>query len=193
MSENTRTITKVSNEPIPIKTSAIIRTVFNRTRDCDIVFTEPSMTQQQFAEDCDLNNIVDKNFNLKDPSFVTKLQLSSGQSKREPIYGDFSGVSDYQSALNLVKTANEQFYSLPSKVRDRFSNDPQKLLEFCEDPANYDEGVKLGIYQSKAEQLHQADLINSVNSEHLSVSNTGNAGQQAVSGQLTETSAQSST
>lgn len=183
MSDNIKNLSKVSNDLV-FERNLTIRSLFNRPlKNEGFTFKEPTMTQQQFAEECDLNNIVDHNFRLKDPSFITKLQLSSGAVKQEPIYGDFTEVSDYQSALDIVNNARMQFETLPSTVRDRFSNNPQKLLEFCNDPNNYDEGVKLGLFNPKP-------TIVLDNPEHLQQQPAVNAGQQTVSAPLSETSAQ---
>ena len=57
----------------------------------------------------------------------------------------FSAVPDFQEALNIVNEANALFGSLSSDVRKRFDNDPAKFLEFCNDPANGDELVSLGL------------------------------------------------
>ena len=37
------------------------------------------------------------------------------------------------------------FDSLPSSLRERFSNDPSRLLAFVDDESNFDEAVKLGL------------------------------------------------
>jgi len=95
----------------------------------------PSMTQQQFKEECDINTIVQR-FGVTGQLPVTT---------RMPSYGDFSGVSSYQDALNLVRASGEAFMGLASGVRSRFDNDPGKLLAFLADEANRDEAVKLGL------------------------------------------------
>lgn len=60
-------------------------------------------------------------------------------------YGDFSGIVDFHTAMNRVIEARRSFEQLPSAVRDRFANDPQRLLEFLADPASRDEAVELGL------------------------------------------------
>lgn len=60
-------------------------------------------------------------------------------------YGDFSEVTDFQSALNALLEAQEAFDALPSQLRERFSNDPAKFLEFVQDDDNYEEARKLGL------------------------------------------------
>lgn len=99
------------------------------------VFTEPSMTQQQFKDECDINILMRK-------------YQSTGtipQSMVKPIYGDFTKVPDYQAAMNVVIEADGLFASLPSEVRKRFDNDPAKFLAFADDPANGDELIALGL------------------------------------------------
>lgn len=65
--------------------------------------------------------------------------------KQNPQYGDFSNVEEYQTSLNIVIRANDQFNALSSELRDRFQNDPSKFLEFCDNPQNSEELVKLGL------------------------------------------------
>ena len=64
---------------------------------------------------------------------------------RVPSYDDFTGVSDFQSAMNAVREASENFMELPAKVRARFDNDPQMFLEFVASEDNRQEAVELGL------------------------------------------------
>ena len=100
----------------------------------------PSMTSQQFADDVDINTIV-RRFGLTG-------QLP--QSLSVPLSGDFTGVTDFHSAMNLVVAAQDEFMKLPVDVRDRFGNDPGALVAFVSDDANRDEAVKLGIVLAAA-------------------------------------------
>lgn len=54
------------------------------------------------------------------------------QSPVLPSYDDFTGITDYQSALNAVKAAEAAFMELPSSTREVFENSPQALLEAVE-------------------------------------------------------------
>lgn len=81
-----------------------------------------TIVQQHFADEVDINTIV-RRFGIG-PS--TPLGASAG------VYGDFTGVSDYESALNTVRRAEQGFMTLPADVRERFDNDPGKLIEFAE-------------------------------------------------------------
>lgn len=45
-----------------------------------------------------------------------------------PVYGDFSGVLDYDSAVEKVEEVERRFMSLPPEVRLRFNNSPSELV-----------------------------------------------------------------
>lgn len=123
-----------------------MKTVFLRTGhnyDRDAVSAEvvecsglsPTMAQQQFAEECDINTIV-RRFGL------------TGELPDEyavPVSGDFTDVVDFQTAMQAVRTANESFMRMPGELRARFNNDPQRLMDFVEDGRNLDEARKLGL------------------------------------------------
>lgn len=96
---------------------------------------DPSLAQQQFAEESDINFIAER-YGLTG-EMPQVLQL--------PQYGDFTGIFDFQSAQNAVREAINQFMTLPAKIRTRFENQPQKLLDFLEDPENRDEAIFLGL------------------------------------------------
>lgn len=104
--------------------------------DCGV-----SMTEQSHAKACDVNRIV-KRFEREGirmeriPGYV---DLSGAK------FGDFSDGSDYLHACNSVISANESFMALPSEIRSKFSNDPGAFLDFCSDPDNKDEMIKLGL------------------------------------------------
>lgn len=102
-----------------------------------ITFTEPSMTLQSAAPECDIYNILNQ-FNTT--GIVT--HVASGT----PQYTDVSEVPDYQAAMEIIMTAEEQFSALPSHVRREFDNDPGKMLEFIQNPNNYERGVELGLF-----------------------------------------------
>lgn len=93
-------------------------------------------THQSFTEECDINQIVRRaNATGRLPDLI----------KENPQFADFSSPLDYQSSLNLILHANEQFAALPSSTRSRFQNDPEIFLSFATDPANLQEMVNLGL------------------------------------------------
>ena len=66
--------------------------------------------------------------------------------RRTPIFGDFTDApTSLHEAYDRILDAQANFMELPSAVRERFANDPLRLLSFLEDPANRAEAVKLGL------------------------------------------------
>lgn len=95
-----------------------------------------SRTRQEFAAECDINRIVAR----------IGAGLAAPAVCPSPVFQDISTVPDnLQDALELVRSSNELFASLPSKVRDRFANDPSQLFAFVANASNRDEAVKLGL------------------------------------------------
>lgn len=105
-------------------------------------FSKPSLTKQSFRDECDINNIL-RQFNVTG-------QLPAGSV--QPQYGDFSGITDYQSALNAVMAAQDSFLQLPAKLRARFDNDPALFVDFASDEANKDEMKALGLLREETAQ-----------------------------------------
>lgn len=100
---------------------------------------EPSLTQQHFKEECDVNQILAK--------FVkTGILENIGPGA----YVDLGEPYDYMTALETIRNADLMFNELPSHIRKEFSNDPAKYLEFVYDPKNKERGIELGIFTSDA-------------------------------------------
>lgn len=110
----------------------------NGTLDIGSVNEEPSMTQQQYKDSCDINNII------KQYAQTGELPLSNKVGQ----FLDVSNVQDYQSALTTVYEAQKAFDQLPSNIRSRFENDPNQLIAFLEDDKNYNEAQQLGLLKS---------------------------------------------
>lgn len=107
-------------------------------------------TKQSFKDECDINNIVKR--------YETLGQLPD-LIKADPRYGDFSSVPDYQTSIMIVQKAQEQFDVLPSRVRERFANDPERFLAFAQDPKNAREMVSMGLaIEQKAEAKTAASV-----------------------------------
>lgn len=98
----------------------------------------PSMTKQSFVPQCDINNILKQ---FKATGMLTHVMDQTKQGR----YLDLPDDLDFQTSLNTVMQAETAFASLPSKLRNRFENDPVQFLEFMADPANQDEVYELGL------------------------------------------------
>lgn len=95
-----------------------------------------SLTQQQFKEECDVNNILSK---------YRRTGMVSHLAKHQGNFGDFSSVEEYQVSLDKLMTAQRSFEALPSEIRSKFENDPAKLIEFLDNKNNDQEAIKLGL------------------------------------------------
>jgi len=106
-----------------------------RTRKYSIIFTEPTMAQQQFKEECNINSIMKR---------YQKTGIIDHYNKYEPHYGEISPMS-FHEAQNTIATANTMFEELPSSARKKFKHDPAVFLEYVQDPANADSLRDLGL------------------------------------------------
>jgi len=123
-----------------MKKSPFLRTPYNydlnaASNESGLHCEDASLTQQHFKDECDINNIL-RQFNVT--GLLPEAPLS-------PRYGDFTGISDYQTALNQVIAAEDEFMSLPANIRARFNNDPGQLIDFMENNENRNEAIKLGL------------------------------------------------
>lgn len=100
----------------------------------------PSKTDQSFAHECDVNNIMLK---LAKTGELTHRARSAG------VYADVSGLKDLQGAFKAVETARTAFETLPSGLRKMIDNDPSKLADFLNDPKNEEFLVQQGVFARK--------------------------------------------
>lgn len=96
---------------------------------------DESRAVQSQKEEANINNIV-RNFGITG-------QLPQGV--KVPTYGDFEGVEDYREAIEAVRSAEAAFLAMPSDLRKRLDNDPQRFVEWCADVNNLEEMKKLGL------------------------------------------------
>ncbi|UDN67795.1 internal scaffolding protein [robinz microvirus RP_121] len=93
------------------------------------VNNEESLTQQSDARDCDINVIMERyGVSGTAPQVITK-----------PNFGDFREVTDYRTALDLVRAADAEFKNIPAKIRATFENDPAEFIQFAADPENIEQ------------------------------------------------------
>lgn len=127
-------------------TAPFLRTPYNydtnaASNESGLHCEDATLTQQHFKDETDINNIL-RQFN------ITGLLP---QSPLSPRYGDFTGISDYHSALNAVMAAESEFDGLPAQIRARFNNNPEELIEFLANNENLDEAISLGLVDKKPE------------------------------------------
>lgn len=120
--------------------SVFLRTEFNYdmdavSRETGLACADDSLAVQSAKDETDINTIV-RRFGLTGelPGDVDM-----------PQSGDYSGVGDFHSAMNVVRKAQEEFLRVPADIRARFLNDPQRFSDFFNDPVNQDEAIRLGL------------------------------------------------
>lgn len=122
-----------------------IRSAFNydmsaASLESGLFCEDGTRTQQQFKEECDINTIVER--------FGVTGELPTGVSI--PYMADFSeSVTDFQTALNMIKAADEAFMAYPASIRSQFENDPERFVAFVSDPANKDQVKAWGLARAE--------------------------------------------
>lgn len=107
--------------------------------DDGITNEEPSMTEQQFKEQCDINNIVKQytlaGYRSQDFDMLGK-QVMADASR----FIDVSNVPTLQEAHTLMEEAKHSFVqNVPAKIREHFDNDPMKFWQHASKAQNVDE------------------------------------------------------
>jgi len=87
-----------------------------------------SLVQQHLRDEVDINTIVRR--------FGLTREMPSGVAGG--VYGDFSGISDFESAMEMIQRARKGFNVLPPEVRERFGNDPARLIRFAQEASESD-------------------------------------------------------
>ena len=105
---------------------------------------EPSKTDQSFAKQVNINNIMAR--------YIKTGQLTHLRNQ-QGVYADMSEIKDLATAVQQVEKAQQGFLALPSNLRNRFENDPIKFIEFIQDPKNLNECYELGIYTKPKQDL----------------------------------------
>lgn len=118
-------------------------TQFNHCNRVGITFEKPSLTQQSFGYECDINNI------------VRGCESSLAPNRIQPQFNTVYDVNSMQNALVSYADAKSNFELLPSNVREEFNNDPLKLVKFLDNPKNRDRAIELGLVKPKEDSVTQ--------------------------------------
>lgn len=100
-----------------------------------------SRTQQQFAEDADINIIVHR--------FGVANEPLPPMPTDPRYYGEVEDSTDLGDMLRRVHDAKTRFNDLPSRLRNKFNNSPAQLWQWIHDEENADEAVKLGLLKRR--------------------------------------------
>lgn len=117
---------------------------------CPTINEEPSLTEQQHAQDCDINFIVAR---ANQTGIIDHVMKFPGR------FGDFTNVPTYTQALEAIIDAENAFMDLPSHVRRYFENDPAKFIDFASDESNREELIRLGLAHPRSADTDPSSLI----------------------------------
>lgn len=117
----------------------VIRKRFDEIKHDGLVCpVEEDRTQQHFKDECDINYLLRHYNDIPAPA---------------PIYADCTQYSNLQDCIDKVRAAQDDFSSVPSDIRARFANNPVDFFNFCNNPANFDELVNLGLAERRTSSL----------------------------------------
>lgn len=94
-----------------------------------------SLTEQSHAQDADINIIMGR---YQRTGMLPQIQQT-------PLYGDFTEVGDFRQMQERLRMAQDAFMEVPAKIRQQFGNDMQAFVDFCTNPDNKDELVRMGL------------------------------------------------
>jgi phage internal scaffolding protein len=103
--------------------------------------SEPVITKQAYKDECDVNNIIKR---------WARTGLMEHVARYQGSYVDLPDEIDYKASMDALLDAQEAFASLPSKVRQRFENDPVQFLQFVHEPGNEEEMRALGLLPNQS-------------------------------------------
>lgn len=112
-----------------------IETRANGSRRVKVQGFEKTLTEQHHAKMCDINNIIKK---YGKDMVMQNVDIMDGE------LNNITGL-DYKTAMDIVANAQSGFEAMPSEIRNKFDNDPSKLLDFVQNPANVEEARNLGL------------------------------------------------
>lgn len=109
----------------------------NGTKRVRTINSLPTLTQQQFKDQSDINKIMER---YERTGTVTHLRNAA-----QGVYADLTTLPSYHEAMQTIVKANDAFDEVPASIRNKFDNDPQKLIDFLKDDKNNKEAVELGL------------------------------------------------
>lgn len=93
-----------------------------------------TLVQQHFKDEVDVNTI------------VRRFGITAGMpfGRDGGMYGDFTGIVDYESAVALVNDTEARFARLPAEIREKFRNNPGELVRFAQEntPEDFEAAFK---------------------------------------------------
>lgn len=128
--------------PLPFKTRYNHNPASERDLSCEL----PSLTDQQFKDDADINILCAR---YRERGYYYNPLAPMREKPRMPQFGDFSALPDIHTALKTVEQANEMFMRLPAEIREACGHDPAQFLALEKNPQMQELLKKYGLAGSK--------------------------------------------
>ncbi|QXP08210.1 MAG: internal scaffolding protein [Arizlama microvirus] len=113
---------------------------------------EPTLTQQSDAQEANINVIMER--------YQTSGQLP--KMLQEGIYGDFSNVTDYRTAVETIRAAEDAFYEIPAQIRQKFDNNPDNFIKFATDPSNKQALQEMGLANADKKPTIEEETLKAI-------------------------------
>lgn len=110
----------------------------------------PSMVKPEFAEESNINNIMDR--------YVRTGYLPPSEFAQQ--YGDFSIPMDFDTAQEKILNARAAFKNLPPEVREEFRT-AESLIKAFSDPKGQSKLESLGLLQKLEQAAPRAPVAES--------------------------------
>lgn len=131
-------------------------------------FPLPSLTDQSFADECDVNVLMKR---------YEKTGVLPQFPDRQPFYVDNWDMPSYQDAQNIILAADAAFMALPASVRAKFDNDPQAFADYVSDEKNSDQLREWGMLSPEA--VERLDAAKAAAAAEAAVKPADKAGKAA--------------
>jgi hypothetical protein len=125
-------------------TSKKFKTAYSKNERQGFETIGESRTQQHFAEESEINNII---------AFHDKTGLIKNVQQGIAQYGDFSEINEYRENLDMIRAADENFMKLPSHIRRKFNNNAGDFFEFATNPQNEQQLVEMGLAEPRPSEV----------------------------------------
>jgi len=99
-------------------------------------------TQQHFAREVDINNILAKYRKTGTIDHINQTKLR---------FGDFRDLADFCGDMDKITKAQQAFDHLPSSLRKEFGNSPSDFFAYIGKEENFDKCVQMGIFNARKE------------------------------------------
>lgn len=110
---------------------------------------EDTLVQQHMRDEVDVNTIVRR--------FGVTGAMPFG--REAGVYGDFTEIQDFDGAVAKVEGARSRFMTLPAEVRERFDNDPGKMIAFAQSVSEEQFRDELGRFAAPPVEASSGDAV----------------------------------